>query len=77
MEGADQVLAAHQIHARLPADSGIHLGEKRSGNLQHRDPAHENCGQKAAHIVDDAAAIGDHHARPIRAARHHLLGELL
>ena len=77
MEAADQVLAADQIDAGLAADGGIHLRQQRGGDLHYRDAAHEDRGEKSAHVVDDAAAEGDHHAGAVGAELHHLLGELL
>ena len=77
VEAADQVLAADQIDAGLAADGGVHLGEQRGGDLQDGDAAHEDGGQEAAHVVDDAAAESDHHAGAIGAELHHLLGQLL
>ncbi len=75
VESADQVLAALEVHPGLTADSRIHLRQQRSGNLQHRNPAHVDGGQKARHVVDHTAAESDHQARTVAPAQHHLLGE--
>ena len=72
MEAADQVLAGDQVDAGLAADGGVHLRQQRGRNLQHRNAAHEDRGQKSGHIVDDAAAECDHDARAIGAVRDHL-----
>ena len=47
------------------------------GNLEHGNAAHENRRQKAAHVVDDAAAERDQHAGAIGPKLHHFLGEFL
>jgi len=49
-------LPALEVHPGLTADSRIHLRQQRSGNLQHRNPAHVDGGQKARHVVDHTAA---------------------
>ena len=77
VEAADQVLAADEVHAGLAADRGVHLGEQGGRDLEHGNAAHEDGGQEAGHVVDDAAAESDHHARAVGAALHHLLGKLL
>ena len=67
MKAADQILAAHQIDAGLAADRRVHLRQQRGGDLHHRDPAHEDGGQKSGHVVDDAAAERDHQAGAVGA----------
>ena len=71
MEAADQVLADRQVDAGLAADGGVHLRQQRGGDLQHRNAAHEDGGQKSAHVGDDAAAEGDDHAGAVAARAHH------
>ena len=77
MEAADQVLAADQVDAGLAADGRVHLGQQRGGDLEHRDAAHEDGRQEAGHVVDDAAAEGDHHAGAVAAQFDHALRQLL
>ena len=59
MEGSNQVFAAQQIDAGFAADGGVHLREQGGGNLDDRDAAHEDGGQKAADVAADTAAEGD------------------
>lgn len=75
MKAADQVLAAHQVHARLAARRRIHLRQQRRWNLNHRNAAHEDRRQKSAHVRDDAAAEPDHNAGPVGLLLQHLSGE--
>ena len=75
VEAADQVLAVEQIYAGFAADSRIDLALQSGGNLQYRDAAHEDGGQKAGHVVHDAAAEGDNHAGAVASLSHHLFGQ--
>ena len=75
MKRAEQVLAGNQIDAGLAADRGVDLREQRGRDLQHRDAAHEDGGQKAADIRHDAAAESDYDAGAVAAAFNHLLGQ--
>jgi hypothetical protein len=45
--------------------------------LNHRNPAHEDRGEKSAEIAHDAAAERDHYAGAIGPARKHLFGQRL
>ena len=75
MEGAQQVLAALQVHARFSAHCGVHLGQQRRRDLNNRYAPHENRRQKTAHVAADTAAESHHDARPIRAPGQHLVGQ--
>ena len=70
-------MPAHQIHAGLTADSRVHLRQQRGGNLNHRDAAHEDGGQKPGDIGENAAPNGDDNAGAIAALGDHLLGQRL
>src|ERR1019366_7843314 len=76
VEAADQGLAADQIYRGLAADGGLRPRPQGGRDLQDRDAAHEDRGQKSAHVVDDAAAVSDHHAGAVGAELQHLLGQL-
>ena len=75
METAQQVLAGDQIHAGLASHRRVHLGQQRGGDLDHRNAAHEDGGEKSGQVAHDAAAEGDDHAGPVAAGLDHLFGQ--
>ena len=77
MKAADQVLAGGQVHAGFAADGRVHLRQQRGGNLNHRNPAHEDGGQESGDVGENAAAECDDDAGAVSAARDHLLGQRL
>ena len=42
----------------LAAERGVDLRQQRGGNLDDRNAAHENGGEKTGHVADNAAAEG-------------------
>ncbi len=77
MKAADEVLAFGQVHAGLAADGRINLREERRGHLDIGNAAHENRGEKSAHVAHDAAAQRDQQRAAIAARRNHLAQQLL
>ena len=75
MKAAEQIFARDQIYSGLAADRGVHLGQQRGGNLNHRNTAHEDRRQESGDVADDAAAERDDHARPVAAGCDHLFGQ--
>lgn len=75
MKAADQIFAADQINASLTSDRRIHLGQQRGGDLQNRNPAHENRREKAADICNDAAAEAQDKTRAIGTLGEHIVGQ--
>ncbi|KAL2144674.1 hypothetical protein VTI28DRAFT_8702 [Corynascus sepedonium] len=55
-EGADQVLAHGHVDGRLAANGRVNHSEKRRGDLNEADTAHECGGDIANHVTNDAAA---------------------
>src|SRR5271165_6797791 len=75
MKAADQVLAGGKVHSGLAADRGVDLSQQRGRDLDHRDTAHENGGEKACHVREDAATECNDDAGPVAAPAGNLLGE--
>ena len=53
---SDEILGYSMIYARFPADTGIHLRQKRRGDLNDRDATHVNRSDKARDVSNDSAA---------------------
>src|SRR5271154_1693665 len=77
MKAPDKILAVGEIDAGLSSNCSIHLCQQRRRNLQDRDTAHEDGGEKSAEICDDATPESDHNTRAISTALQHLIGETL
>ena len=58
-ERAGQVLAGLEVDGRLPADRGVHHGQKRRGHLHDLASAQVQCRGEPAHVTGDAAADRD------------------
>jgi hypothetical protein len=76
MKRSDQVFSRDQIAAGLATHCGVYLGEQCSGNLDDRNAAHKNCGEKPGQIGDDSAPERNHDAGTISTQRRHLFGKL-
>ena len=59
MVRADVVLGLRQVHARLAAVRGVHLGHERGGHVHDRHAALVGRGAEAREIADDAPAQRD------------------
>ncbi len=59
----------------LPPTPASTCASKRGGDLDDGNAPHEDGGEEAGDVVDDAAAEGDHDAGAVAAAPHHLLGQ--
>ena len=59
VEGADEVLAAGQVHAGLAAHGGVHLGEQRGRHLQEIDTPLVAGGGEPGNVADDPSAERD------------------
>jgi len=72
MKAANEVFAFGKIDAGLAADRRVDLGEEGCGDLQVADAAHEDGGNEAADVTDDAAAECDEERSAIAAGADHL-----
>ena len=77
MKTPGEILAHSQIHTGLSADRCVYLRQQGRRNLNDRNPAHENRRQKSSHIRNNAAAKRNQKAGTVRAAFHHLNGQIL
>jgi hypothetical protein len=65
VKGADKVLPAAEVHARLSADAGINLGEEGCGNLHEIHASEERGSSEPGHVTDDPAAESYQNAAPV------------
>ncbi len=56
MEGTNKIFAAAEIHSSFAADAGIPLSYHGGGNLDYRDAAHKNGGEKTSAVADNTAS---------------------
>ena len=70
-------LPSRQVHRRLAADRGVHLGEQRRRQLHAADAAQEAAGDEPAEVADAAAAEGEQPAVALAAGVEHALHEPL
>ena len=68
VEGADQVLAARVVHARLAADRRIHHRQQGGGHLHHGDAPQPGGRRKPRHVAHHAAAEGHDQRTPLQLA---------
>ena len=77
VEGADQILAFHEVDSRLAADTAVDHREKSSGDLDERNAAGVRRGGEAGGVAHRASAEGDHDGTAIesgaREGAHHPL----
>ena len=75
LEGADDVLDAAEIHAGLPSDRRVQLGEQGRRQVVEIDAPHIAGGRESGQVPDHAAALGDHRVAAREAADEHFRQE--